>query len=165
MNASWSLAFGRTGSIIIFSQVCLRINRDTIYSEWMFLAFGHYWYVLFPPLWRLYSPYLHLQVFVHCNLSRCVPYDLPSACLHYDDVVERLSMHMTLVELAEQYPSYYGWVYVVCVFTLVFISCLCFDFKWPSLYSPMLSTWSSLAHVNNSISHHVRGLPSVEVFF
>ena len=31
------------------------------------------------------------------------------ACLHYDDVVERLAMHMTLVELAEQYPSYYGY--------------------------------------------------------
>lgn len=30
------------------------------------------------------------------------------ACLHYDDVVERLAMHMTLVELAEQNPSYYG---------------------------------------------------------
>ena len=36
------------------------------------------------------------------------PWKAFTAILHYDDVVERLQLHKTLVELAERYPLYYG---------------------------------------------------------
>ena len=36
------------------------------------------------------------------------PWEAFTAILHYDDVVERLQLHKTLVELAERYPLYYG---------------------------------------------------------